>query len=339
MRPVNDLLERLSTSVSAARSLEELTRPLLEILEAISGMESTYLTTIDLAHGTQQILFSRNTREMVIPEGLSVPWGDTLCKRALDEGQAFTDNVAEHWGDSEAAKALGIQTYLSTPVWLSKGSLYGTLCAASGEQRALPPQAQKALTLFSSLIAHQVERENLMQELLEANRRLAEVASTDQLTGLTNRRGLQEALTRMLAQGGRADCAVLVAFLDMDGFKAVNDTHGHEVGDLFLQQVAQRLGKVLRAGDIAARLGGDEFVVAGIGPDQIEQAGGAVEAFREKIFRATAGSYVLGPGIAQDYPGASVGVIAVAPGTLGAGEALRAADAQMYAVKKARKET
>jgi diguanylate cyclase len=112
------LLDRLVTSVTTARSLEELTRPLLEMLQAVSGLDSAYLTVIDAALDQQRILFSHNTQTMVIPEGLAVPWGDTLCKRALDENRPFTSNVSSCWGDSEAAKALGIETYLSVPVRL-----------------------------------------------------------------------------------------------------------------------------------------------------------------------------------------------------------------------------
>ena len=96
---------------------------LLEMLELVTNMESTYLTRIEPDGDYQHILFSRNTKNMQIPEGLSVPWGDTLCKRALDEGRRYTCDVASIWGDSEAAKALGIMTYVSTPVTLVDGQL------------------------------------------------------------------------------------------------------------------------------------------------------------------------------------------------------------------------
>ena len=105
------LLNQLAESAAEARDLEGLTRPLLEVLEAVTGMESTYLTTIDLDRGVQNILYARNSAQMQIPEGLSVPWADTLCKRALDEGRPYTGDVSGCWGDSEAARALGIRTY------------------------------------------------------------------------------------------------------------------------------------------------------------------------------------------------------------------------------------
>jgi len=95
----------------------------------------------------------------------------------------------------------------------------------------------------------------------QAESRLHELATHDTLTGLPNRALLQERVQRMLdaCPQGRA---VAVMFLDLDRFKEVNDSFGHELGDMLLCEVAARLRKVLRPDDVIARLGGDEFVVA-----------------------------------------------------------------------------
>jgi diguanylate cyclase len=330
------ILDRLSSTVTSARTLEELVRPLLELLEAITGLASTYLTTIDEGQGLQHILFARNMSTLVIPEGLSVRWTDTLCKRALDSGQLFTDNVAECWGDSDAARGLGIKTYLSAPVRLGDEDLYGTLCAASDMQQVVSADAQRILRLFAKLIADHVERERLMEQLVNANDRLARSAYLDPLTEMPNRRAMHDELERLLAIEKRAGTWVLVAFVDLDGFKQINDTHGHEIGDRFLQEIARRLRSTLRVADIGARLGGDEFVVAGVGPDKAERVTSAKRKFQERIFAATEGDYQLGD-VLLAYRGASVGVIAVGPGTLNADEAIREADAAMYVVKRSRK--
>src|SRR5919106_4702615 len=73
--------------------LAELTRQLLVVLGRISGLESTYLTFVDLEQQVQQILYARNTGDLEIPEGLQVDWTDTLCRRALDGGPACTSEV------------------------------------------------------------------------------------------------------------------------------------------------------------------------------------------------------------------------------------------------------
>ena len=333
----SDILDHLSESVTTARSVEELTRPLLEMLEAVTGLESTYLTSIDEAQGVQHVLYARNTSAMQIPEGLTVPWNDTLCKRALEEGRTFTDDVPACWGDSEAARALGIRTYVSKPVRTGNGALYGTLCAASTHSRPRTPEAERILTLFAYLIGQQVEREQLIQKLLSANEQLAAVAATDQLTGLPNRRALMRALDRMLAQGRRRQMGVQIAFIDLDGFKAINDAHGHEVGDRFLVAIAQRLQGVLRAEDLAARLGGDEFVVVSLSEHAGAAAHSAQDALSQRISQVTQGRFELA-GTSLDYGGASVGVVTITPDQQRSIEdVLRVADQTMYRVKLARR--
>lgn len=95
----------------------------------------------------------------------------------------------------------------------------------------------------------------------DAQAELARMAVSDPLTGLPNRLVLLDHLTHALTLADRDGGAVGVLFLDLDDFKTINDTLGHEVGDELLRQVAQRLSHVVREGDTAVRLGGDEFVV------------------------------------------------------------------------------
>jgi diguanylate cyclase (GGDEF)-like protein len=91
--------------------------------------------------------------------------------------------------------------------------------------------------------------------------RQRELAITDPLTGLLNRNGLRLAATRELAISGRTGRSLTIAVLDLDGFKAINDRHGHIAGDRVLADVARRWKATLRAGDVLARTGGDEFVL------------------------------------------------------------------------------
>ncbi len=330
---IDPLLVQLAQTVGGQQTLETLTRPLLEMLQAVTGLESTYLTTIDLAKGEQHILFARNSRTMQIPEGASFPWHDTLCKRALDEGRMCTSDVPAAWGDSEAAAALGIRTYVSSAVRASDGSLVGTLCAASADSMQLAPNVDRVLGMFSTLIGQHVEREALMGQLRVANAKLASFAMTDMLTSLPNRRALVQELTRMLARCQRDGSALLAAFIDLDGFKQINDRHGHDAGDQFLVAMAARLGAGLRAGDVLARLGGDEFVVVAHDSHAPDSAAG----FRDHLARLTIGHFALGMDLDLDYLGASVGVVRIASGSLTAEDVLVRADAAMYENKRARR--
>jgi diguanylate cyclase len=328
-------LEKLSEIVVTAESLEQLTRPLLEMLQLVTGLESTYLTSIDLTHGVQNVSYANNSGELKIPEGLVVPWDDTLCKRCLDEGRRYVSNVREVWGDSEAAAALGIQTYASAPVCSSDGAVIGTLCAASKSSKKLGARARVSLNVFAKLIAQHIEGARLLQELRRSNAHLANYALTDTLTGLPNRRSLQDELVRLLARAGRDGSYVLVGLIDMDGFKQVNDQHGHAIGDQLLQACAQRLASVSREADILARLGGDEFALAGPAPQTEAEREQAQAHIRKRIAEATTGIYQLSD-VTLNYPGVSVGIVAVRGMTVE--QALEAADEAMYRDKRARKD-
>jgi len=324
---MEDLLVRLADTVSDASDLESLTRPILELLEAVTGMESTYLTRIDTEQGLQHIVFSRNSRTMQIPEGLSVPWGDTLCKRALDEGTCYTADVPGQWGDSEAARQLGIKTYLSQPVQTTEGTVFGTLCAASASTVTVSEQSLHIFNLIAKLIAYQVGRERAMDALRRANVSLTSQVMVDPLTGVTNRRGLMAALPQMLELARRTGERLQVAYIDLDGFKQINDHYGHDIGDRFLMHIARQLQHGVRNSDVVARIGGDEFIVVVTGPDSGN--------LRERLEASLHTPFREGD-IAIDGKG-SVGVVPAEPGDVDAAALLSRADRCMYAIKRERR--
>lgn len=331
---MDPFLDKLVAAVSDSADLESLVRPLLGLLESVTGMESTYLTRIDLQRNVQHIVFARNVKTMNIPEGLEVPWGDTLCKRAIDENRPYVDDVVNCWGDSEAGRALGINTYLSEPIYVEAGELYGTLCAASGMRIDITNDTRRLLKMFSQLIARQLERDQLLARLHKENRRISRYALTDPLTGCPNRRALINELTRAMANAARAGMAVHVAFIDLDGFKLINDKYGHNAGDRFLVEIAKALGRGMRDGDFVARYGGDEFVV--FCPSTSAAFDASRAAIRERLIRLTTGQFLIGKTL-LDYTGASVGVVTSCIGELDCDAVLARADAAMYEIKKIRR--
>lgn len=330
---MTDLLARVADSVITSDGLESLTRPLLELLAQMSGLESTYLTTVDEDAGRQRVRYARNAGALQIPEGIDVPWNDTLCRRAIEQEILWTDDVPGLWGDSAAAKQLGITTYTTTPVRTQDGELLGTLCAASREKRPLAPGTADVLTLFSKLIAQHLEREALLQRLHSANDELRTQASTDPLTGLPNRRALRDVLAQRLQRARATQRQLHIAFVDLDGFKAINDQHGHDIGDAFLRMMAARLSSVMRTGDLVGRYGGDEFVVLFDAP---ADDGSTTQYLQERLETCSRGHFDLGT-VALDYPGASVGVISSAIGDTDVDGLVARADAAMYAQKQARR--
>lgn len=168
--------------------------------------------------------------------------------------------------------------------------------------------------------------------LRQANAEIEQLAFHDPLTGLPNRRLLMDRLQQALASSARSGRRGALLFLDLDHFKTLNDTLGHEMGDLLLQQVAQRLTACVREVDTVARLGGDEFVVM-------------LESLAERGQEAAALARQIGENILtqlnQPYPLAthnyhitpSIGASVFGAGLLSAADLLKQADIAMYQVK------
>jgi diguanylate cyclase (GGDEF)-like protein len=164
-------------------------------------------------------------------------------------------------------------------------------------------------------------------ELADANARLHETAVSDELTGLLNRRGLQDQVPRLAALAQRLDKPAFALFADVEGLKVANDRHGHRFGDEVLIACAQALSASVRSEDYVARWGGDEFLVLGIGdPPLLSDVTARLE------HTLTAGGVDRGrwPG------GLSVGVAVVDPAQLEFAELIERADADMYRRRQAR---
>jgi diguanylate cyclase (GGDEF)-like protein len=174
----------------------------------------------------------------------------------------------------------------------------------------------------------------LMEDITEkrqAEETIRRLALHDTLTGLPNRYRFQEELAGALARNKRRGTRLGLVFLDLDGFKAINDNLGHEAGDEVLVEVAARLGRCVREGDIVARLGGDEFTVILDDMEHPEKAGEVADRILESLARP----FDLDG--RSRHVGASMG-IAVAPDHAETSrELIRLADAAMYRVKESGK--
>ncbi|WP_229506264.1 EAL domain-containing protein [Massilia sp. BJB1822] len=197
--------------------------------------------------------------------------------------------------------------------WRSDGSSFPL--AISVSEVELPDE-----TLFVAIL-HDLTEQHRAQE------RIYRLAHHDPLTGLDNRLSLNLRLDQLLAQTRRAGGAAAVMFLDLDHFKKINDTHGHQVGDLLLVAVANRLRELMREIDTIARLGGDEFIVVTSGTVTPEAAG----AIAVRIVDALSQPYSL-QGLTV-HSGASVGLAMFPSDGDDGGTLLRHADTAMYAAK------
>jgi len=115
--------------------------------------------------------------------------------------------------------------------------------------------------MLGRILAYALERHHQKQQLEELNDRLEKLSFLDPLTQLLNRRGLQRMLSRELEISGREGANLSVILLDLDNFKPINDTFGHAVGDIVLQELSKVLKRTVRATDYVSRVGGDEFII------------------------------------------------------------------------------
>ncbi len=168
----------------------------------------------------------------------------------------------------------------------------------------------------------------------QAEEKIHQLAFYDVLTGLPNRRLLMDHLQHALAASARHGSGGALLFIDLDHFKTINDTLGHDVGDQLLREVAARLRYCVRVGDTVARLGGDEFIVLIEDLGEVaEIAAGQAEAVGRKIVAALSQPYQLGPSLQHSTP--SIGVALFTNGQVQADELLKQADLAMYQAKAA----
>lgn len=190
---------------------------------------------------------------------------------------------------------------------------HGTRLRDSGDMKAAGEMLRTGMRMFRNDFQHRIQNRDLREE----NAKLVETSETDALTGVPNRLGFYKAIQHELAEANRfPEMVIGMAYIDLDGFKEINDTFGHKKGDEMLQEVTRRLQESFRDTDIVCRLGGDEIVI--ILPYQ-RRSDFRPDEIAEKVREAMDGLYLWDNGMPQNpgeefrtpgpYPlGASIGV-------------------------------
>lgn len=215
------------------------------------------------------------------------------------------------------------------PILVLTGSMddeTGTGAVEAGAQDFLP-KPEMMTPILKRSIDFAIQRKSVI--------RAAELrAATDALTGLSNRAAFSRTLDQAVAHADRHAAGFALAFIDLDGFKAVNDTYGHAAGDEVLVAVAARARGVARSSDHICRLGGDEFVIlfdSVVAEEHARRAAARYAATIEEPIRLSSGMEVR--------VGVSLGLALCPADGKTASELVQAADQRMYAAKTERKRT
>ncbi|MCD9622302.1 sensor domain-containing diguanylate cyclase [Rhabdothermincola sp. EGI L10124] len=286
-----------------------------------------------LPKGLVQVLEEGSDFLLVVEADGTVSYGNRSARGALgvDTSVARTTTLVDVLdGDS-----LEFFREVVEPAVAADGAWQGELFFRDRDDQALPVSARfvSHQPVGTTREAHPAGAISIfardITDLKNAERRLRQLATHDYLTGLPNRLLLYDRLELALNRYVRYGTPVALMFCDLDGFKPVNDRHGHAVGDAVLMEVADRIHSVVRDTDTAARVGGDEFAVLVEGVDDMDQ----LTAVAQRLVSRVAEPVPVGPVTTEI--GVSIG-LAVASASCHEVDTLVAlADSAMYRAKAA----
>lgn len=264
-------------------------------------------------------------------ERLQTDLGEGPCLSAYESGEAVavpdlrSDDRFPHF--APAAVAAGLAAVFTFPLCHADGRL-GSLDLYRRTTGELDTADMEAAQTLADVAAAYLLNARARDQARETSDHFRHTALHDALTGLPNRLLLQQRLEHAARRARRSQTDAAVLFADLDRFKRVNDTHGHQVGDELLVAVADRLARLLRPGDTLARFSGDEFVF--LCEDLRDQAD--VETLAGRIDNAFSSSFVLS--YAELAITASVGMAYAGPGQNITSQLLVDADIAMYQAKR-----
>jgi diguanylate cyclase (GGDEF)-like protein/PAS domain S-box-containing protein len=253
----------------------------------------------------------------------------------VDRSDGASDDDVDWTASAAADQREDLRSLLDRATSGQRGTLTARFALPNDDERWLAVTAAPQVNDVGEPIGWLATLQDLTKEVkvqheLEgAQERLLHLASHDPLTGLANRRLLADQLHRSLARMRRDKQGVALLFCDLDGFKPVNDSRGHDAGDIVLVQIAERMTHALRTNDLATRLGGDEFVMLIEGFSAV----GELEAVARRLLEAAHEPIDLGMGD-QIVIGVSIGIAVAVDGDT-SDSLLSRADDLMYQAKAA----
>jgi diguanylate cyclase (GGDEF)-like protein len=322
----NDLLQKV---VDLGQRVTQLDRSLFETL--VHATESLGFAAADVALRTDQ-----RTDWQVVASGTALEQrpipapgepGSGLRTQDLDHQSVYIDASDPAEDDALPLTASGWGTLVRLVVTTSDDAVVAVRATLEPDQ-AIDPDAIDGLSLLLGQASVGLKNNQLLDALWDLNDQILHDATHDALTGLPNRSALHEQLSQV-TEAAEPGSGVALLFLDLNGFKPINDRLGHEAGDHLLRLVSERLVNRVSDNDVVARIGGDEFTVVVHGLSSITGA----EILAESLAKALREPFVLG----MDPVRVSTAIgIGYTEGPIAPAELIRQADVAMYQAKRDR---
>lgn len=339
-----DLSEKLEEYQIKLAQTQKITRIRSAILEKVANAESLTTVLHDIVYAieaeyTEQICCILLLEDSKLKKGAapSLPdfYNDAIDGVTIGEGVGSCGNTAAtneptivedisthpYWSSwKELAALAGVAACWSQPIQGANGEVIGTFAIYHRDKSRPSVEEEVLIRQFAHIASIAIEREL-------ANRLIWKQANVDSLTGLPNRNLMLDHLQMAIKTAERENKKVAVIFLDLDNFKDINDTLGHDHGDKLLVECATRIQRCLRADDTVSRLGGDEFVIILNGIQGLSSIESVVQKLRDEIVKPYTLDFV------RAHTSASMGVTLYPDDATDAKELLKNADQAMYGAK------
>lgn len=245
---------------------QKLVNMMAELFDAASGVIVQY------RQQTFNVVATSDNEDNFLQVNSSWPWEmRSFCRRIVETNDKLyvKDALAdEEWSCAAPVSDGPVRSYLGYPLYWPTGELFGSFCVIDTKATDYSPALNKMLGHLKIIVESELrhvanihEIKALLAEKEAQEQQLKALALYDQLTQCANRNLLTERIEQQILQAKRDNSQFSLVYFDLDNFKPINDTHGHQCGDVVLLESAKQAKSIIRKTDTLARIGGDEFVM------------------------------------------------------------------------------
>ncbi|GAA5213351.1 diguanylate cyclase [Corallincola platygyrae] len=303
---------------------QKLLNTLAEIFDAPNAMINQANTK-----GIEVLVSNQHKQNPYVAGGVVPLDCNIYCHHVVQKRHAlYVQDAREEggWDDNPELANDNFCSYFGLPLEWPDGRIFGTLCVMSRKASDYSDSQRELIQSYKEVIDFELA-------LLEQNRHLKSISVLDELTGLLNRRGVEEAAQQLASMAARVSQQLAVFYIDMDKLKPLNDTYGHQAGDQAIKLLARSLRSISRQYDLVGRLGGDEFVLIAMVKNENDSS-----VITRRLHQALTNAPLSLPDDKQQRLDVSIGIEIGVPADKDALLALIAdADKQMYRAKQAKR--